>query len=71
MLSYDGECLEVVFEDLKRAYNIEVRVADPEINDFRLTSPFEQQSQDTIIKLICTTFGLRSVREGNTYILFR
>lgn len=71
MLSYDGERLGVVFKDLKRAYNIEIKVADPEINDFRLTSPFEQQPQDTIVKLICTTFNLRSVREGNTYILFR
>ncbi len=71
MLTYDGERLGVVFEDLKRAYNIEIKVADPEINEFRLTSPFEQQPQDTIVKLICTTFNLRSVREGDTYILFR
>jgi ferric-dicitrate binding protein FerR (iron transport regulator) len=71
MLRYDGERLGVVFEDLKRAYNIDIRVADPEINEFRLTSPFEQQPHDTIVKLICTTFNLRSVREGETYILSR
>ena len=71
MLTYDGERLEVVFEDLKRTYNIEIKVADPAINDYRLTSPFERQPQDTIVKLICTTFNLRSVREGDTYILFR
>ncbi len=71
MLTYDGERLGVVFEDLKRAYNIEIKVADPEISEYRLTSPFEQQPQDTIVKLICTTFNLRSVREGDTYILFR
>ncbi len=70
MLIYDGERLGVVFEDLKRAYNIEIRVADPEINNYRLTSPFEQQPHDTIVKLICTTFNLRSVREGGSYILF-
>jgi ferric-dicitrate binding protein FerR (iron transport regulator) len=71
MLIYEGERLGVVFEDLKRAYGIDIKVADPEIADFRLTSPFEQQPQDTIVKLICTTFNLRSVREGGTYILFR
>ena len=71
MLTYDGERLEVVFEDLKRTYNIEIKVADPAINDYRLTSPFERQPQDTIVKLICTTFNLRSVREGDTCILFR
>jgi ferric-dicitrate binding protein FerR (iron transport regulator) len=71
MLIYEGERLGVVFEDLKRAYGIDIKVADPEIADFRLTSPFERQPQDTIVKLICTTFNLRSVREGGTYILFR
>lgn len=71
MLIYDGERLSVVFEDLKRAYDINIKVDDPAINDYRLTSPFEQQPHDTIVKLICTTFNLRSVREGGTYILFR
>ena len=71
MLIYEGERLGVVFEDLKRAYGIDIKVADPEIADFRLTSPFERQPQDTIVKLICTTFNLRSVREGVTYVLFR
>ena len=71
MLIYEDERLGVVFDDLKRAYGINIKVADPEIVDFRLTSPFEQQPHDTIVKLICTTFNLRSVREGGTYILFR
>lgn len=71
MLTYEDERLGVVFDDLQRVYGINIRVADPEIADFRLTSPFEQQPQDTIVKLICTTFNLRSVREGGTYILFR
>jgi len=70
LLVYDGERLEVVFEDLKRTFNIDIRAGDPAINDFRLTSPFEHQPQDTIIKLICTTFNLRSVREEGAYMLY-
>jgi transmembrane sensor len=70
LLVYEGERLEVVFEDLKRTFNMEIRAGDPAINDFRLTSPFERQPQDTIIKLICTTFNLRSVREEGAYILY-
>jgi len=70
MLIYEDERLGVVFDDLKRAYGIDIKVADPEITDFRLTSPFEQQPHDTIVQLICTTFNLRSVREGGTYILY-
>lgn len=71
MLKYDGERLGVVFDDLKRAYDIDIKVADPAINDYRLTSPFEQQPHDTIVKLICTTFNLHYVSEGGTYILSR
>ena len=70
LLVYDGERLEVVFEDLKRTFDIDIRAGDPAINDFRLTSPFEHQPHDTIIKLICTTFNLRSVREEGTYMLY-
>ncbi|MFZ2285512.1 MAG: FecR domain-containing protein [Bacteroidales bacterium] len=70
LLIFDGERLEVVFEDLKRTFNIDIRAGDPAINDYRLTSPFEHQPHDTIIKLICTTFNLRSVREEGAYTLY-
>ncbi|MCK7537505.1 MAG: FecR domain-containing protein [Marinilabiliales bacterium] len=70
MLVYDGERLEVVFEDLRRTFNIDITAGDPAINDYRLTSPFEHQPHDTIIKLICTTFNLRSVGAEGTYTLY-
>lgn len=70
LLVFDGERLEVVFEDLKRTFNIDIRAGDPAINDYRLTSPFEHQPHDTIIKLICTTFNLHSVGEEGTYTLY-
>ena len=69
MLSYDGERLGVVFADLKRSFNIDIVATDPAINDYRLTSGFESQPHDTIIKVICTTFNLHSVKEGGTYSL--
>jgi len=70
MLVYDGERLEVVFEDLRRTFNIDITAGDPAINDYRLTSPFEHQPHDTIIKLICTTFNLRSVGAEGSYTLY-
>ncbi len=70
MLVYDGERLEVVFEDLRRTFNIDITAGDPAINNYRLTSPFERQPHDTIIKLICTTFNLRSVGGEGTYTLY-
>jgi ferric-dicitrate binding protein FerR (iron transport regulator) len=70
MLIFDGERLETVFADLKRTFNIDIVAADPAINDYRLTSPFVAQPHDTIIKVICTTFNLHSVREEGVYRLY-
>jgi len=69
VLEYDGERLAVVFKDLKHAYNIDIVAADPLINNFRLTTLFDNQPHDTIIKVICTTFNLKAVKEGGTYAL--
>jgi ferric-dicitrate binding protein FerR (iron transport regulator) len=69
ILTYDGEKLGVVFADLKRTFNIDIVAGDPAINDYRLTSRFDSQPHDTIIKVICTTFNLHSVVEGGTYSL--
>jgi len=69
ILTYNGERLGVVFADLKRTFNIDIAAADPAINDYRLTSRFDSQPHDTIIKVICTTFNLHSVKEGETYSL--
>jgi transmembrane sensor len=68
-LIYDGERLGVVFADLKRVYNIDIKAADPAINEYRLTTQFDSQPQDTIIKVICTTFNLHSVMQDGTYRL--
>jgi transmembrane sensor len=70
MLVFDGERLENVFTDLKRTFNIDIIAADPAINDYRLTSPFEDQPHDTIIKVICTTFNLHSAKEDGIYRLY-
>lgn len=71
-LSYDGERLEVVFNDLKRCYNIDINTADTSINNYRLTTTFDfsHMPDDTIIKVICTTFNLNSVSENGSYNLY-
>lgn len=70
MLVFDGERLETVFADLKRTFNISIVAGDPAIYEYRLTSPFVDQPHDTIIKVICTTFNLHSVREEGVYRLY-
>jgi transmembrane sensor len=69
LLIYNGEKLDVVFRDLKKVYNIEIIADDPSILDNNWTSPIDNQPQDTIVRLICTSFNLSYERDGSVYHL--
>jgi ferric-dicitrate binding protein FerR (iron transport regulator) len=69
LLEYEGQSLDKVFADLKRVYNIKIVVDDPEILNKTLTAIFDKQPQDTIIRIICTTFNLSYEKEGYNYHL--
>jgi transmembrane sensor len=67
-LVYDGQNLEVIFNGLKRVYNIDI-VANPEILNKTFTTTFDNETEETIIKLICTSFSLDFQKDGNIYYL--
>jgi transmembrane sensor len=70
-LSYNGQTLRTVFEDLRRAYGIDIKANDPAIYNYTLTTIFDGQPHDTIIKVICTTFNLNYVKDDESYLLMR
>ena len=69
ILVYDGQTLDVVFRDLKKVYNMDIIADDPAIINETWTSPIDNQTQDTIIRLICTSFNLSYSKDGNIYHL--
>ncbi len=69
LLVYDGQTLDVVFRDLKRVYNMDIVADDPGILENPWTSPINNQPQETIIRLICTSFNLNYVKDGSIYHL--
>ena len=69
LLVYKSEKLSVVFNDLKKVYNINIIADDPEILERPLTATYDKEPRDTIIDLICTTFTLSYRKDGNTYHL--
>jgi transmembrane sensor len=69
LLVYDGQKLGVVFSDLKRVHNINVIADDPGILDETISITFNNLPQDTIIRLICTTFNLSYRKDGLYYHL--
>jgi ferric-dicitrate binding protein FerR (iron transport regulator) len=69
LLVYNGQKLDVVFNDLKRVYNMDIVADDPGILDNTWTSPIDNQPQDTIIRLICASFNLSYTKDDGIYYL--
>ena len=69
LLVYNGQTLDVVFKDLKRVYNMEIIADDPAILEEAWTSPIDNLTQETIIRLICASFNLSFSKDGNIYHL--
>lgn len=69
LLVYNGQKLDVVFKDLKRVYNMDIVADDPSILENTWTSPIDNQQQETIIRLICTSFNLSYSKVGDIYHL--
>jgi transmembrane sensor len=68
-LYYNGQKLSAVFKDLKRVYNMDIVADDPDIPDNPWRSPIDNVNEETIIRLICTSFNLGYTKDGNVYHL--
>jgi transmembrane sensor len=71
VLIYDGQTLDVVFRDLKKVYNMDIVVNDPKMleNTWTTNGPIDNESQETIIRIICGTFNLSYTLDDNVYHL--
>lgn len=68
-LTYEGQKLGVVFNDLRKMYGIEIVVSDSSILDLPIATTFNNEPHETIIRVICTTFNLKYRQDGNIYHL--
>lgn len=68
-LVYSGQKLSVVFNDLKRVYNMDIVADDPQILENPWSSPIVNSSEETIINIICRSFNLGYTKDGNVYHL--
>jgi transmembrane sensor len=69
LLIYNGQKLDIVFTDLKRAFNMDIVADDPAILENPWTSPIDNKSEETIIQLICLSFNLSYTKVGTVYHL--
>jgi transmembrane sensor len=68
-LYYTDQKLSVVFNDLKRVYNMDIVADDPHILEYPWHSPIDNSSQEIIINLICRSFNLSYTKDGNVFHL--
>jgi ferric-dicitrate binding protein FerR (iron transport regulator) len=68
-LYYTNQKLSVVFNDLKRVYNMDIVADDPQILEYPWHSPIDNSSQEIIINIICRSFNLSYTKDGNVYRL--
>lgn len=68
-LDYSGQKLSIVFNDLKRVYNMDIVADDPAILENPWHSPIDNSSEETIINLICLSFNLSYTKDGTVYHL--
>ncbi len=71
MLIYEKSRLETVFKDLYSMYGIEISVTDSTILDETITTVFEDLTEEELIKIISTSFGLTWIKEDRVYVLSR
>ena len=69
LLVYAGQKLNVVFNDLKKVYNMDIVADDPSILENPWHSPIDNATEDTIIQLICASFNLSYTKDGDVYHL--
>jgi transmembrane sensor len=70
-LVYEGTRLETVFNDLYSVYGVKISVTDQTIMDNTITTVFQNLTEEELIRIISSTFGLSWSKEGRVYVLSR
>jgi len=68
-LIFKATSLSEVISNLEKVYHVNIRLADPRLNDLLLTAQFPNYSLDFILKVIESTFQIEVQNDNGQYIL--
>jgi transmembrane sensor len=68
-LAFEATPLEEVGRELHRWYGIELRIADAELRQRRLTTTFQGETRQQVLEIIALTVGARIEQRGDTAIV--
>ncbi len=69
VLTFKATSLSEVIGNLEKVYKVNIRLADPRLNELLLTAQFNDYSLDFILKVIETTFKIEAQKVNGQYIL--
>lgn len=68
-IRFEETSLKNVTETLERVYGVDVQLSDDVLGQQKLTARFSDNSLDFVLEVVCTTFNLKTQREGETIFL--
>lgn len=68
-LTFKATSLSEVIANLEKVYKVNIRIADPGLNELLLTAQFNNYSLDFILKVIESTFQIETRNVNGQYIL--
>lgn len=68
-LIFKATSLDEVIQDLAKVYQVDIRIADSNLNKLLLTAQFNNYSLDFILEVIETTFKIETQKVDGQYIL--
>jgi len=68
-LIFKATSLREVIENLEKVYKVDIRLADPKLNELLLTAQFNNYPLDFILKVIETTFPIQVQEVNGQYFL--
>ncbi len=66
---FDNIKLSKITKILTKTYGVDIEISDPKLNNLKMTSTFENQSLQSIIKVIEATLNIKIIKQKNKYIV--
>jgi len=70
-LVFDNTPLAEIAAELQRVYNVEIKIADRELQTLAITGTFEQQPVAEVLASLCLTLHLKVVGANGKYVITR
>ncbi len=69
--AFDHSPLREIAEELERAYDVSIKMKNPELETLTVTAVFDSTSIDVILSSLCLTLGVQYKERGGNFVIFK